>query len=71
MLATIAARELGRKGPGVFTIPDVCKLRTVRKDAVRAHKGRNPFTGEDMMFKAKPARNVVKIQPLKAIKDKV
>jgi hypothetical protein len=38
---------------------------------VPAHKGINPFTKEQMMFKAKPARNVVKVLPLKGLKDMV
>ncbi|WP_211233719.1 HU family DNA-binding protein, partial [Zooshikella ganghwensis] len=37
--------------------------------AVRARKGVNPFTGEEMMFKAKPASMQVRIQPLKKLKD--
>ena len=36
-----------------------------------ARKGINPFTGEETMFKAKPARNVVKVKPLKKLKDMV
>jgi len=46
-------------------------LVVVRKPAVKAHKGINPFTGEETMFKAKPARNVVKIRALKSLKDMV
>jgi len=47
------------------------KIKAVKKPAVPARKGVNPFTGEEMMFKAKPARNVVKVTPLKALKDMV
>jgi nucleoid DNA-binding protein len=47
------------------------KVKVVRKPAVPARKGINPFTKEEQMFKAKPARNVVKITPLKALKDAV
>jgi len=47
------------------------KLTVVRKPATKARKGINPFTGEETMFKAKPARNVVKIRPLKNLKDMV
>ena len=53
----------------IFTMPGLFKIKVNRKPATRARKGINPFTGEEMMFKAKPARNVVKIQPLKALKD--
>ena len=44
-------------------------VKTVRKPATRARKGINPFTGEETMFKAKPARTVVKVLPLKAMKE--
>lgn len=64
-------KDLGRRGVGVFTIPSLAKIRVVRKPATKARKGVNPFTGEEMMFKAKPARNVVKIGALKALKDMV
>jgi nucleoid DNA-binding protein len=47
------------------------KVKVVRKPATRARKGVNPFTGEEMMFKAKPARNMVKVLPLKGLKDMV
>ena len=47
------------------------KVRVVKKPATRARKGTNPYTGEEMMFKAKPARNVVKVTALKALKDMV
>lgn len=69
-LTKIIARDL-KKGPGVFNVPGLMKIKVVRKPAVPARKGINPFTGEEMMFKAKPARNVVKVTPLKALKDMV
>jgi nucleoid DNA-binding protein len=47
------------------------KVTVVRKPATKARKGTNPFTGEEMTFKAKPARNVVKVRALKALKDMV
>ncbi len=58
-------------GARVFTMPGLYKIKVVRKPATKARKGVNPFTGQEMMFKAKPARNVVKIQALKALKDMV
>ena len=64
-------KSLGRNGPGAYTVPGLMKLVVVRKPATKAHKGVNPFTGEETMFKAKPARNVVKIRPLKSLKDMV
>jgi len=56
---------------GVFSVPGLMKVKVVKKPAVPARKGVNPFTGEEMMFKAKPARNVVKITPLKSLKEMV
>ena len=52
-----------------FTIPGIGKIVVNRKPATKARKGINPFTGEPTVFKAKPARNVVKIRPLKALKE--
>ena len=52
-----------------FVMPGLFKVKVIRKPATRARKGINPFTGEETMFKAKPARNVVKVQPLKGLKD--
>ena len=69
-LAALIQRDL-KKGPGVFTVPGLMKIKVVKKPAVPARKGTNPFTGEAMTFKAKPARNVVKVTPLKALKDMV
>jgi nucleoid DNA-binding protein len=60
-----------RTGPGQFSIPGLCKITVQRKPATKARKGINPFTGEETVFKAKPARNVVKIRPLKSLKDMV
>jgi nucleoid DNA-binding protein len=70
-LAALIAKNLKKSGAGVFTIPGLSKIKVVRKPATKARPGINPFTGEETIFKAKPARNVVKIQPLKALKDMV
>lgn len=65
-------KSLGKRGgPGQFTIPGLCKIKVTRKPATKERKGINPFTGEEQIFKAKPARNVVKVTPLKALKDMV
>jgi len=68
-LANIINGHIKRNAAGVFTVPGLMKVKVVRKPATRARKGINPFTGEPTIFKAKPARNVVKVQPLKALKD--
>jgi len=64
-------KSLGRSGPGVYTVPGLMKLVVIRKPATKAHMGVNRFTGEEVMFKAKPARNVVKVRPLKNLKEMV
>ena len=68
-LADTIEGHIKRNGAGVFTMPGLMKLKVVRKPATKARKGINPFTGEETVFKAKPARNVVKILPLKAVKE--
>lgn len=71
-LAKLVGKNLGKKGPGVLAIPGLCKVLVVRKPATKAAMKPNPFKpGEMMEVKAKPARNVVKIRPLKALKDMV
>jgi nucleoid DNA-binding protein len=69
-LAGIMKRDL-KSGSGVFNFYGLLKVKLVRKPATAARKGINPFTKEEVMFKAKPARNVVKVLPLKALKDMV
>jgi len=64
-------KSLGSRGPGAYTVPGLMKVTVVQKPATKARKGINPFTGEETMFKAKPARNVIKIRPLKNLKDMV
>ncbi|HEX3655108.1 MAG TPA: HU family DNA-binding protein [Pirellulales bacterium] len=70
-LAGLVAKNIGKKGPGVFIIPGLAKIKVIRKPATKARKGINPFTKEETVFKARPARNVVKIQAMKAVKDMV
>jgi len=70
-LQTVMERHLKKRGPGHFTMPGLFKVKTQRKPATKARKGRNPFTGEEIMIKAKPARTVVKVQPLKRLKEMV
>ena len=68
-LAGLIGKNVGKKGPGMFVIPGLLKIMVVKKPATKAHKGINPFTKQEQMFKAKPARRVVKIRALKALKD--
>jgi nucleoid DNA-binding protein len=68
-LAGLIKKDVGRRGPGVFTVPGLLKIKVIQKPATKARKGINPFTKEPCVFKAKPARRVVKAQPLKALKE--
>ena len=56
---------------GQFTLPALLKIVKVKKPAIKARKGINPFTKEEMVFKAKKAHNVVKIRGLKQLKEVV
>lgn len=70
-LAGLIKKNLGNRGPGLFAVPGLMKIKVIKKPATKARKGINPFTGEETVFKAKPARKVVKVQPLKGLKDMV
>lgn len=68
-LSSIIARHLGKKGPGEFVLPGLLKINTKKKAAVKAGMRKNPFTGEMVMGKAKPASMQVKVRPLAKLKD--
>ncbi len=70
-LSGLIERHIKKRGAGKFTLPGLLKIQTNRKPATKARKGINPFTGEETIFKAKPARTVIKIRPLKKMKDMV
>jgi|SRR5450755_4329413 nucleoid DNA-binding protein len=59
------------RGNGLFTLPGLLKLKVVKKPATKAREGVNPFTGEKMTFKAKPASKKVRAVPLKSLKGMV
>lgn len=67
----MVAQQLGQKGPGEIILPGLLKLSVVVKPATHQHEGINPFTKEPMTYKAKPARKVVRVRPLKALKDAI
>ncbi|MEO8064690.1 MAG: HU family DNA-binding protein [Pseudomonadota bacterium] len=56
------------RGPGLFTMPGLLKMKVVKKPATKAREGINPFTKEKMVFKAKPASKKVRVLPLKSLK---
>ena len=68
-LTNIIEGHVKKKGIGEFVLPGLLKITTVKKPATKARKGINPFTGEEVMFKAKPASTSVKVRPLKKLKE--
>ena len=69
--AILIERHIKKRSPGKFVFPGLLKIEVKRKPATKARKGINPFTGEETVFKAKPARRAVKISPLKKVKEMV
>lgn len=61
--------DLGKKGPGVFTLPGLCKFKLDTKKPVPAGERMDPFTKTMKFYAAKPAKKVVKARPIKALKD--
>lgn len=68
-LQDVMSRHLKKGSCNQFTLPGLAKFVTKHKPATKARKGINPFTGEEMMFKAKPASKTVKVRPLKTVKE--
>ncbi|MDA7882473.1 HU family DNA-binding protein [Akkermansiaceae bacterium] len=68
-LSGVIEGHVSKRAVGEFVLPGLLKIVTVRKPATKARKGINPFTKEEVMFKAKPATTVVKVRPLKKLKD--
>jgi nucleoid DNA-binding protein len=63
--------QISKKGPGVFVLPGLLKIKRHLKPKQAARIGRNPATGEEMPIAAKPARTVVKVLALKSLKEMV
>jgi nucleoid DNA-binding protein len=70
-MGRIMAADLGKSGPGICNVAGLMKVTRIHKPATKARKGINPFTKEEVMFKAKPARNVIKVRALKSLKSMV
>ncbi|MFO7277626.1 MAG: HU family DNA-binding protein [Pseudomonadota bacterium] len=68
-LNTIIRKSL--RSNGLFTLPGLLKMKVVKRPATKAREGINPFTGEKMIFKAKPASKKVRVVPLKNLKNMV
>lgn len=71
-MKSMIEKDLSKKGPGQFAVPGLMKLKAVHKPATKATTKANPFKpGEMMTVKAKPARTLIKIRPLKSLKDSI
>ena len=71
-MSDLITRHVMKRGSGEFSIPDCgIKVRRVVKPRTKARMGRNPATGEEIKIAAKPAKTVVKLTALKALKDKI
>ncbi len=68
-LSDVIEGHVKKRAVGEFVLPGLLKVTTVKKPAKKARKGINPFTGEEQMFKAKPASIQVKVRPLKKLKE--
>ena len=67
-LERLIEASISKQGSGQFTLPALMKVTTVRRPAIKARRGINPFTKEETWFKAKPASTSVKIRALKKMK---
>ena len=70
-LSDVIEGHIKTRGAGEFKVPGLMKIKVHKKPATKARKNvPNPFRpGELMDVAAKPARKVVKVLPLKALKD--
>jgi DNA-binding protein HU-beta len=68
-LAIVGYKELKKNGS--FLVPGFAKFVVIKKPATKARAGINPFTKEPMMFKARPARKIIRARPVKAAKNAV
>lgn len=69
LLAAIGHGEL--KKNGVFVLAGLAKFVVVKRAATKEREGINPFTGQPTLFKAKPARRILKVRPLKVAKNAI
>ncbi|MGB2192111.1 MAG: HU family DNA-binding protein [Luminiphilus sp.] len=67
-LERLIEASICERGYGQFTLPGLMKVTTVRRPAIKARRGINPFTKEEIWFKAKPATTGVRIRALKKMK---
>ena len=68
-LERVMEASISKRGSGQFTLPGLMTVTTVRRPAIKARRGINPFTKEETWFKAKPASTGVRIRALKKMKS--
>ena len=71
VMGSMIKADLSKSGSGIFSVPGLMRITVKRKPATKARPGINPFTKEPITIKAKPARNVVRVRPLRALRDMV
>jgi nucleoid DNA-binding protein len=73
--AVLAALEdtilgsVNKKGLGEFTLSGLLKINVQKVEAKKRRFGKDPFTGQERWFDAKPATVKLKVRPLKKLKD--
>lgn len=70
-LESVTLASMSKKGVGEFTLPGLLKVVAMKVPAKPKRFGKNPFTGQEQWFAAKPATVKVKVRPLKKLKDAV
>src|SRR2546425_12930866 len=66
VMGSIIKADLSKSGSGVFKVPGLMRITVKREPATPARMGINPFTKEQGMVKAKPARNVIRVRALQS-----
>ncbi len=69
VVSGLALKDTKKKTPGSVPLGNIGRIKMRYKAATKARKGTNPFTGEPMTFKAKPATLQPRFTAGKALKD--
>lgn len=64
-------QDISPKGPGVFNFMGLMKIAVRKRPPQKAREGTNPATGEKIMIAAKPATKVIRVRPLKTLKEMI
>lgn len=69
LLEEVIVAHVKKGAVGAFKLNGLVNIKSVTKPARKARKGVNPFTGEEIMIKAKPAHRAVRVTALKRLKE--